>query len=156
MEEAKKETVVGIFQKNKNFGFVVPDNKSFETDIFIAKKDFGKARNNHKVVVEITKYPSKGRKAEGKVIEVIGNVNEAGVDMLSLIKEHNLPARFPKEVVLDCHFSISHQQQTNSSFEQTLLKSNTSKPISFNKDFLFILRGKNSNLIMFIGYYSVN
>ena len=99
MDEAKKETVVGIFQKNKNFGFVVPDNKSFETDIFIAKKDFGKARNNHKVVVEITKYPSKGRKAEGKVIEVIGNVNEAGVDMLSLIKEHNLPARFPKEVV---------------------------------------------------------
>ena len=99
MDEAKKETVVGIFQKNKNFGFVVPDNKSFETDIFIAKKDFGKARNNHKVVVEITKYPSKGRKAEGKVIEVIGNVNEAGVDMLSLIKEHNLPAKFPKEVV---------------------------------------------------------
>ena len=99
MKEEKKETVVGIFQKNKNFGFVVPDNKSFETDIFISKKDFGKARNNHKVVVEITKYPSKGKNAEGKVIEVIGDVNQAGVDMLSIIKEHNLPARFPKEVV---------------------------------------------------------
>ena len=99
MQEGRKETVVGIFQKNKNFGFVVPDNKSFETDIFISKKDFGKARNNHKVVVEITKYPSKGRNAEGKVIEVIGDVNQAGVDMLSIIKEHNLPARFPKEVV---------------------------------------------------------
>ena len=61
----KKETIVGIFQKNKNFGFVKPDHKSFETDIFIAKKDFGKARNNHKVLVEITKYPSNGRKAEG-------------------------------------------------------------------------------------------
>ena len=97
--EKPKETVVGIFQKSKNFGFVVPDNKSFETDIFISKKDFGKARNNHKVVVEITKYPSKGKNAEGKVIEVIGNINEAGVDMLSIIKEHNLPARFPKEVV---------------------------------------------------------
>ena len=95
----EKQTVVGIFQKNKNFGFVVPDNKSFETDIFIAKKDFGKARNNHKVVVEITKYPSKGRNAEGKVIEVIGDVNQAGVDMLSIIKEHNLPAKFSKEVV---------------------------------------------------------
>ena len=99
MKRQNNETVVGIFQKNKNFGFVVPDNKSFETDIFISKKDFGKARNNHKVVVEITRYPSKGKKAEGKVIEVIGNVNEAGVDMLSIIKEHNLPARFPKEVV---------------------------------------------------------
>ena len=95
----EKQTVVGIFQKNKNFGFVVPDNKSFETDIFIAKKDFGKARNNHKVVVEITKYPSKGKNAEGKVIEVIGDVNQAGVDMLSIIKEHNLPAKFSKEVV---------------------------------------------------------
>ena len=95
----EKQTVVGIFQKNKNFGFVVPDNKSFETDIFIAKKDFGKARNNHKVVVEITKYPSKGKNAEGKVIEVIGDINQAGVDMLSIIKEHNLPARFSKEVV---------------------------------------------------------
>ena len=48
MEEAKKETVVGIFQKNKNFGFVVPDNKSFETDIFIAKKDFGKAKRRRR------------------------------------------------------------------------------------------------------------
>ena len=95
----EKQTVVGIFQKNKNFGFVVPDNKSFETDIFIAKKDFGKARNNHKVVVEITKYPSKGKNAEGKVIEIIGDVNQAGVDMLSIIKEHNLPSKFSKEVV---------------------------------------------------------
>ena len=95
----EKQTVVGIFQKSKNFGFVVPDNKSFETDIFIAKKNFGKARNNHKVVVEITKYPSKGKNAEGKVIEVIGDVNQAGVDMLSIIKEHSLPAKFPKEVV---------------------------------------------------------
>ena len=99
MEKKEKETVVGIFQNNKSFGFVVPDNKSFETDIFISKKNFGKARNNHKVVVEITKHPSKGKNAEGKIIEVIGNVNEAGVDMLSIIKEHNLPARFPKEVV---------------------------------------------------------
>ena len=95
----EKDTIVGTFQNNKNFGFVVPDDKSFGTDIFISKKDFGKARNNHKVVVKITKYPINGKNAEGKVIEVIGNVNEAGVDMLSLIKEYNLPSTFPKEVV---------------------------------------------------------
>ena len=99
MEEEKKDIIVGTFQKSKNFGFVKPDHKSFETDIYIAKKDFGKARNNHKVVVKITKYPSKGRKAEGKIIEVIGDVNQAGVDMLSLIKEYSLPAKFSKEVV---------------------------------------------------------
>ena len=95
----EKDTIVGIFQNNKSFGFVVPDDKNFGTDIFIAKKDMGKARNNHKVLVKITKYPEKGKKAEGKVIEVLGNVNEAGVDMLSLIKEHNLPSTFPEPVV---------------------------------------------------------
>lgn len=95
----EKDTVVGIFQNSKNFGFVVPDDKNFGTDIFISKKDFGKARNNHKVLVKITKYPEKGKNAEGKVIELIGDVNQAGVDMLSLIKEYNLPATFPKQVV---------------------------------------------------------
>ena len=95
----EKDTVVGIFQNNKNFGFVVPDDKNFGTDIFISKKNFGKARNNHKVLVQITKYPEKGKKAEGKIIEVLGNVNETGVDMLSLIKEHKLPSIFPEQVV---------------------------------------------------------
>ena len=95
----EKDTLVGTFQYNKNFGFVIPDDKNFGTDIFISKKNFGKARNNHKVLVKIIKYPEKGKKAEGKIIEVLGNVNEAGVDMLSIIKEHNLPARFPEKVV---------------------------------------------------------
>ena len=99
IKKHEKETIVGIFQNSKNFGFVVPDDKSFGTDIFISKKNFGKARNNHKVLVQITKYPENGKNAEGKIIEVIGNVNEAGVDMLSLIKEYNLPSKFPEEVV---------------------------------------------------------
>lgn len=97
--EHKKDTLVGIFQKNKNFGFVIPDDKKLCRDIFISKKNFGKARNNHKVLVQITKYPQKGKKAEGKILEVIGNVNEAGIDMLSLIKDYDLPYRFPKDVV---------------------------------------------------------
>ena len=95
----EKDTLVGIFQNNKSFGFVVPDDRNFGTDIFISKKDMGKARSNHKVLVKITKYPQAGKKAEGKVMEVLGNVNEAGVDMLSLIKEYNLPSTFPEPVV---------------------------------------------------------
>ena len=95
----EKDTVVGTFQKNRNFGFVVPDDKNFGTDIFISKSNWGKARNNHKVLVKITKYPEKGKNAEGEVIEVIGGVNEAGVDMLSLIKQYELPYKFPDEVV---------------------------------------------------------
>lgn len=96
-----KDTLVGTFQKSKSFGFVVPDDKRFGSDIFISKKNFGKARDKHKVVVRITKYPEKGRKAEGEVIEVIGNINQAGVDMMSIIKEYKLPSKFPEDVVAE-------------------------------------------------------
>ena len=95
----EKDTVVGTFQKNENFGFVVPDDRTLGTDIFISKSNFGKARNGHKVLVQITKYPEKGKNAEGKIIEVLGAPNQAGVDMLSLIKEYNLPSTFPEQVV---------------------------------------------------------
>lgn len=95
----EKDTVVGLFQKNKSFAFVVPDDKKLGTDIFISKRNFGKARNNQKVLVKILKYPERGKNAEGKVLEVIGNINEAGVDMLSLIKEYNLPYKFPEPVI---------------------------------------------------------
>ena len=95
----EKGTVVGVFQNNKTFGFVVPDDKNFGSDIYISKKNFGKAKDNHKVLVKITKYPQKDKNAEGKVIEVLGNINDAGVDMLSLIKEHSLPAKFPEQVI---------------------------------------------------------
>ncbi len=97
--EREKDTIVGIFQYSRSFGFVVPDDKNFGTDIFISKKNFGKARNNQKVLVKITKYPKKGKNAEGKIVEVLGKIDEAGVDMLSLIKEHNLPDEFPEPVL---------------------------------------------------------
>ena len=95
----KNDTIVGIFQKSQNFGFVIPDNKNLGTDVFISKKHFSGAKNNDKVVVKLTKYPEKGKNAEGKVIEVLGRVDEAGVDMLSLIKEYKLPYVFPIPVL---------------------------------------------------------
>ena len=96
----QNDTLVGIFQKNRNFGFVVPDDrKLIGTDIFISKKDCQKAKNNQKVVVQITKMPEKGRKAEGKIVEVLGSVNLAGVDMMSLVREYDLPYEFPEPVL---------------------------------------------------------
>ena len=97
----EKDTVVGTFQKSRNFAFVVPDDKNFGTDIFISKANWGKARDKKKVLVQILKYPEKGKNAEGKVIEVLGGINEAGVDMLSLIKQYELPYKFPNEVVAE-------------------------------------------------------
>ena len=96
--EHTKTTVVGTFENNRNFGFVIPDDKKIGTDIFISKKNFGGAKNRQKVVAQITKFPQNNKNAEGKIIEIIGNINEAGIDMLSVIKENNLPYEFPEFV----------------------------------------------------------
>ena len=95
----EKTTLVGFLEKNRNFGFVIPDDKKLGSDIFIPKKYLGKAKNQDKVVVEIIKYPEKGKKAEGKIVEILGKIDEAGVDMLSIIKEYNLPNEFPQKVL---------------------------------------------------------
>lgn len=95
----EKNTLVGIFQDSRNYGFVVPDDRKFGSDIFISKKNFHGAKNRDKVVIEITKYPERDKKAEGKIIEVLGKIDEAGMDMLSLVKEYRLPYEFPEEVI---------------------------------------------------------
>ncbi len=91
--------VVGTFKKSKNFGFIIPDDKKIVGDIFVSKSKWGKAKNNEKVVAEITKYPERNRKAEGQIIEVLGNKDEAGIDMLSIVKAFKLPNEFPQDVI---------------------------------------------------------
>ena len=98
-QEFEKDKYVGVFQKSKNFGFVVLDDKKIKTDIYISKKNSKKAKNNQKVVVQILKQPEKNKKAEGRIIEILGNINQAGVDMLSLVKDYDLPYEFPEAVI---------------------------------------------------------
>ena len=129
----EKDTVVGTFQKSRNFGFVVPDDKNFGTDIFISKSNWGKARNNHKVMVKITQYPKKGKNAEGKIIEVLGGVNEAGVDMLSLIKQYELPYKFPEEVVAEAK-----------SFGNEIDKKDIQNRKDLRKDIIFTIDGEDA------------
>ena len=95
----EKDSLVGIFKKSKNFGFVIPDDKKASNDVYISKKNFGGAKNNQKVVVKITKYPDGNNKAEGKVVEILGKYDAAGVDILSLVKEYSLPYEFPEPVI---------------------------------------------------------
>ena len=97
--ELEKNRIVGTYQKSRNFGFVIPDDKKLGTDIYISKKDAMKAKNNQKVLVEITKLPKADKSAEGKIVEIIGYIDQAGVDMLSLVKEYDLPYEFPKQVL---------------------------------------------------------
>ena len=129
----EKDTVVGTFQKNRNFGFVVPDDKNFGTDIFISKLHWGKARNNHKVLVKIIKYPEKGKNAEGEIIEVLGGVNEAGVDMLSLIRQYELPYKFPEEVVSEAK-----------AFGNKINEKNLEGRRDLRQDIIFTIDGENA------------
>lgn len=97
--ERKTIDVVGTFQLSKTFGFVVPDNKRINSDIFIPYGKTGNAKTDDKVVARITKYQEGDKKPEGKVIEVLGNKNEVGIDILSVIKKFELPEGFPKKVL---------------------------------------------------------
>ena len=91
--------VVGLYQKCKNYGFVIPDSMKFARDIYVQENRSKGAVDGHKVVVKITDYGSKNKKPEGIVKEIIGHVNDPGTDIMSIVKEHGLPVEFPADVM---------------------------------------------------------
>ncbi len=92
-------TLVGYFEKSKNFGFVIPDNQKFVKDVFVPLERSKGAVTGHKVVVELTKYGGENKKPEGKVVEIIGHVNDPGTDIMSIVKGYDLPTAFPEKVL---------------------------------------------------------
>lgn len=90
--------IVGTFQAQKHYAFVTPDDKRIGYDIFIPKAAFNGAEDGQKVVVAMTKWPEKGRNAEGSISEVLGFTGDVGIEILSAIKNHNLPVDFPEAV----------------------------------------------------------
>jgi ribonuclease R len=93
--------VVGVFQNNESYGFVLPDDKRINRDIFIPKNAFNGAVNGEKVVVRIVNYPEGRSAAEGEVAEVLGHKDDPGVDIISIIRKHQLPEAFPEEVLAE-------------------------------------------------------
>ncbi|HBN55930.1 MAG TPA: ribonuclease R, partial [Lachnospiraceae bacterium] len=91
--------LVGLYQENKNFGFVIPDNDRFSRDIFIPKEHNKGALNGHKVVVLLTDYGSQSKNPEGKIIEILGHISDPGTDVLSIVKGYDLPVEFPEKVM---------------------------------------------------------
>ncbi len=91
--------IVGTYSKSKSFGFVIADNQKFGKDIYIAKSDSKGAVTGHKVVVEITDYGIGERNPEGRIIEIIGHINDPGVDIISIIKAYGLPEEYPDKVM---------------------------------------------------------
>ena len=93
------KTIVGTYQESKSFGFVVADHTKFSTDIFISKERSKGAVDGHKVVVEITDYGKKDKKPEGKVIEILGHINDPGIDILAIVKAFDLPCEFGDKIL---------------------------------------------------------
>ena len=96
--ERGNTTIVGTFEDNKNFGFVIPDNQKISYDVFIPKAKTMNAKTNQKVVIEIVTWPEARRNPEGKVVEVLGYLSEKGTDILSIIRQFDLPEEFPNRI----------------------------------------------------------
>ncbi len=82
-------TVIGKFEKSKNFGFVVPLD-SHQKDIYISKKNAQKYKAGQVVKVEIIKYPTKTTKPEGRIIQIIGNIEDSHIDVKSMYAAYGL------------------------------------------------------------------
>lgn len=91
--------IVGLYEKSRNFGFVRPDNQRYLNDIYIPSgKEMG-AMTGHKVVVELTSYGGEHAKPEGRIIEIIGHINDPGTDILSIVMDYGIRTEFPEKVL---------------------------------------------------------
>lgn len=91
--------VVCTYEASENFGFAMPDNTRFGSDIFIPKGKSMGAVAGHKVVVEVTSYGKKDKKPEGRVVEIIGHINDPGTDILSIVKAYDMPVEFSEKIM---------------------------------------------------------
>lgn len=98
--ERANDCIVGTYQKsNKSFGFVIPDNTRFNSDIYVRVEDSMGAMDGHKVVVKLTGYGDARKSPEGVVTEIIGHINDPGVDIMSIVKGYGLNVEFPEKVM---------------------------------------------------------
>ena len=91
--------IVGTYQLNRDFGFVISDNPKFSKDIFIPRKEAAGIKNGDKVIVVITDYGSGNKNPEGKIKENLGNIRTPGTDILAIVKSFGIPSEFPEKVM---------------------------------------------------------
>ena len=98
--EHANETLIGTYEKSRGYGFVIPDNQKIAKDIFIPQGCDQGAVSGHKVMVKIKDFgEKKGRKPEGVITEILGHINDPGVDILSVVRAYGLPEEFPRAVM---------------------------------------------------------
>ncbi len=96
--ERGNDTYVGTIKLNKNYGFVIPDSKKVHGDVYIPTGKLKGAEDGQKVIVKITEWPSRDKKAIGKITEILGDAGTNDAEMHSILAEFDLPNHFPKEV----------------------------------------------------------
>lgn len=100
--------LVGTYQASKTYGFVLPDNRKFNQDIFVPIERSMGAVDGHKVVVEITSFGSEDKKPEGRVVEIIGHMNDPGTDIMSIVRGYDLPVEFSGKIMRQVE-NVAHE-----------------------------------------------
>ncbi|MGN1227285.1 MAG: RNB domain-containing ribonuclease, partial [Christensenellales bacterium] len=90
--------VVGDFMALRGGGFVTPDNRKFNKDVYIPQIKTNNAQNGDKVVVKILDYGDYTKNPSGEIIEVIGDMSNKGDDIIAIIRNYELYQEFPLEV----------------------------------------------------------
>ena len=91
--------VVGTFQREDDYGFILCDNQKLSRDIYVSAKNSKGVRDGDKVVAEIIDYGSDRQKPEGRITENLGSLHAPGTDILAIVKSYNIPTEFPPRAV---------------------------------------------------------
>ncbi len=97
--ERANQFVIGTFQKSRHFGFVVPDDKRIAFDIFVPREEFNNAEANNKVSVKITEWPDQRKNPEGKIVEVIGDIDDTKTHIEAVLLAKKVRQIFPEDVI---------------------------------------------------------
>ena len=92
-------SVVGRYQEESGIGFVLPENSRINHQILIPPREKGKARSGQIVTAEITDYPTQRLGAKGRIVEILGDHLDPGLEIDVAIRSNGIPWEWPEAVV---------------------------------------------------------
>ena len=112
LERANQE-VVGTFQRERDYGFILCDNQKFSKDVYISAKNSKGVRDGDKVVAEIIDYGDASHKPEGRITDNLGSITAPGTDILAIVKSYKIPSEFPVKVINQALRVPDHVQEAD-------------------------------------------
>lgn len=112
LERANQE-IVGTFQRERDYGFILCDNQKFSKDVYISARNSKGVRDGDKVVAEIIDYGDASHKPEGRITENLGSINAPGTDILAIVKSYKIPSEFPIKVINQAMRVPDHVQEAD-------------------------------------------